>query len=190
MEPASPQGRERLRTTPFWSEGSLYRGTGVGGGKPGGCAGGRAGTRTTLDPKGKEVSPSEPPAQGASSTGIPGRGALELWREPRHAHPHFTLWYSHLVQPNREPEVPELMDATRWVSSRGQKVVGDSGVSPGETLPSRPRGAPTQLQDVLVLLLHCPIVQGSGQSAPKERSLMAGGEDPEEHVQWPFATPR
>lgn len=64
------------------------------------------------------------------------------------------------------------MDAAQWVSSlRGQKVVGDAGISPGKTLLSCPRGAPAQLQAVLVLLLHCPAVQASGHSAPKDRSL-------------------
>ena len=107
-------------------------------------------------PKGEEVTPA----------------SLQLREGAQTCASHLTLWYAHLVQPNREPEVPELMDAAQWVSSsRGQKVVGDAGVSPGETLLSCPRGAPAQLQAVLVLLLHCPAVQASGHSAPKDRSL-------------------
>lgn len=107
-------------------------------------------------PKGEEVTPA----------------SLQLREGAQTCASHLTLRYAHLVQPNREPEVPELMDAAQWVSSsRGQKVVGDAGVSPGETLLSCPRGAPAELQAVLVLLLHCPAVQASGHSAPKDRSL-------------------
>lgn len=108
---------------------SLQRDGGVGRGTPGRSAGG---TRTTLDPKGEEgVTPSEPPAQGPLGA--------HSGREPRHVHPHFTLQYSHLVQPSREPE---LMDAARWVSSpRGEKMQTEGG----GRLRCQRRGDPAEL---------------------------------------------
>lgn len=120
---------------------SLQRDGAVGRGTPGRSAGS---TRTTPDLKGEEGG--DP--QRASSTGTPG---AHSGREPRHVHPHFTLQYSHLVQPSREPEVPELMDAARWVSSPGGEKVRTEG---GGRLRCQRRGDPAELPE------------GSTRSAP------------------------